>query len=132
MRNWHFRDSWLRAVARGCEIAQEDLDFARTAGACFGGLEIYPASVLGEMWQKTVSELIGLLPLRLLASLESKPNPMLSAARDWFSWQAGWWASLTDDPIWHANWQSDVQRKWLNTISLIGASTGDPRAQGLV
>ena len=81
MRNWHFRDSWLRAVARGCEIAQEDVGFVRSAGACFGGLEIYPASVLGQMWQKTVLELIGLFPRGLLSAQEFKPNPVWLAAR---------------------------------------------------
>jgi geranylgeranyl reductase family protein len=132
MRNWHFRDWWLRTVARGCEIAQKDLDFARSAGACFGGLEIYPASVLGNMWEKTVLELMGLFPRGLLSALENKPNPVWLAARDWFSWQAGWWASITDDPIWHANWQRDVQSKWLSAVSQMWESSVDPRTQGVV
>ena len=132
MRNWHFREPWLRAVARGCDIAQQDLDFARTVGACFGGLEIHPSSVLGEMWQKTVSEMMSLWPRGLLSLLEFKPNPVFAAARDWLSWQAGWWESITDDPIWHANWQRDLQSKWLKAISLIYKSQDDPRAQGLM
>jgi hypothetical protein len=84
------------------------------------------------MWQKTVLELMGLFPRGLLSALEFKPNPVWLAARDWFSWQAGWWASITDDPIWHANWQRDVQRKWLNTIAQMSESSGDPRTQGVV
>lgn len=132
MRNWHFREPWLRAVARGCQIAQQDLEFARTAGACFGGLEIHPSNVLGEIWEKTVSELMSLFPRGLLSLLDLKPNPVFAAARDWLSWQAGWWESITDDPIWHANWQRDLQTKWLNAISLIYQSKEDPRAQGLV
>ena len=132
MRNWHFREPWLRAVARGCQIAQQDLEFARTAGACFGGLEINPYSVLGEMWQKTVSELLNLFPRGLLSLLENRPSPVFAAARDWLSWQVGWWQSITDDPIWHVNWQKDLQIKWLRAISLMYESKDDPRAHGLV
>jgi geranylgeranyl reductase family protein len=132
MRNWHFREPWLRAVARGCEIAQQDLEFARTAGASFGGLEINPYGVLGEMWQKTVSELLSLFPRGFLSLFENAPNPLFAAARDWLSWQAGWWESITDDPIWHLYWQKDLQLKWLHAISLMYKSNGDPRARGLV
>ena len=132
MRNWHFREPWLRAVARGCETAQHDLEFARTAGACFGGLEINPYSVLGEMWQKTASELLNLFPRGLQSLLENKPSPMFAAIRDWLSWQVGWWESITDDPIWHLSWQTDLQIKWLRAISLMYESKDDPRAQGLV
>ena len=133
MRNWHFREPWLRAVARGCEVAQQDLEFARTAGACFGGLEINPYSVVGEMWQKTVSELLNLFPRGLLSLIENKPSPLFAAARDWLSWQAGWWESITDDPVWHLNWQTDLQVKGLRAISLMyELKGGDPRARGLV
>ncbi|MCM3873270.1 MAG: NAD(P)/FAD-dependent oxidoreductase [Pyrinomonadaceae bacterium] len=132
MRNCHFREPWLRAVARGCEIAQQDHEFARTAGACFGGLEINPYNVLGEMWQKTVSELLNLFPRGLLSLVENRPNPVLAAARDWLAWQAGWWESITDDPVWHVNWQTDLQVKAIRAISIMYESKGDPRARGLV
>lgn len=132
MRNWHFRDAWLRTIARGCEIAQHDAHVARTVGACFGGLEINPYSVIGEIWQQTFTELLSLLPRGLLSLLQVEPAPVYAAAGDWLSWQAGWWESITDDPIWHARWQADLQTKWLHAISVMYKSNSDPRAQGLV
>ena len=38
MRNHHLSDSWLRTLAQGCQVAQQDPEYARTVGACFGGL----------------------------------------------------------------------------------------------
>ncbi len=132
MRNWHFRDAWLRAVARGCAIAQKDADFARTAGACFGGLEIHPPSVLSELWQKTVLELLSIFPRSFFSVLEANSESWLSYAGDWLSWQVGWWNSITTDPIWHAEWQMDLQTKWLHALTLMTKINGDPRAKGLV
>jgi len=132
MRNYHFREAWLRAAVRSCQIAQHDLTFARTAGAYFGGLEIQPYNMLGEMWQQMFAELLMLLPRSLLSLLETEPAPVYGAARDWLSWQSAWWKSLADDPIWHLSWQADLQRKWLHAISLMCKSNSDPRARGLV
>ena len=40
MRNWHFREFWLRATRRGFELARTDREFAAVAGCGFGGLDV--------------------------------------------------------------------------------------------
>jgi len=132
MRNWHFRDAWLRALAKACEIAHKDVDFARTAVSSFGGQAIYPPGVLNEIWQQSVWELFSIVPRSFFSVLNLDPGPVFSAAGDWLSWQFGWWHSITTDPIWHAEWQMDVQTKWLHALSMMSQTNSDPRAQGLV
>jgi menaquinone-9 beta-reductase len=132
MRNWHFRDAWMRAAVRACAIAQKDVEFARTAGAFFGGREMHPPSVLSEIWQKTVLELLSFFPRSFSSVFGLDAKSWLSSISDWLSWQSGWWNSVTADPVWHAQWQMDVQTKWLHALSVMTKSNGDPRSKGLV
>ena len=47
---------WLKALARGCELASADPEFARTGGAYFGGLDVRPFGILGQMWLRVVED----------------------------------------------------------------------------
>ena len=49
MRNWHFREFWMRSALRGSERAMVDGDFARIAGAGFGGLNVHPLGILRQI-----------------------------------------------------------------------------------
>src|SRR5208282_4720884 len=49
MRNWHFREFWMQASMRGFERAKADPDFARVAGAGFGGLNVQPLAIVGQL-----------------------------------------------------------------------------------
>jgi geranylgeranyl reductase family protein len=131
MRNRHFADWWLSAVGRGCEIAQQDADFARSAGACFGGLEIEPISVLWHIWKNVGWEFAGAVPSTLLSMMKGSTGHPLSTAEDWWRWQLGAWNSFIDDPLWHASWLTDLQTKWLHTVALMYKRGGDPRSLGL-
>lgn len=131
MRNRHLADWWLSAVSRGCEVAQKDADFARTAGACFGGLEIEPTGVLWHVWKNVGWELAGSVPRTLLAMMEGKTGHTFAAAEDWWLLQLSAWNSLIDDPIWHASWLIDLQKKWLHAVALMYKQDGDPRSVGL-
>lgn len=131
MRNRHFADWWLSAVSRGCEVAQQDADFARTAGACFGGLEIEPTSVLWHVWKNVGWELAGAVPRTVLAMMKVDTGHPLSMAEDWWRWQFGAWNSFVEDPVWHASWLADLQTKWLHAVALMFKGDGDPRSLGL-
>jgi geranylgeranyl reductase family protein len=125
MRNRHFADSWLTAVRRGCEVAQKDFNFARTAGACFGGLEIEPANVIWEVWKNMASEMV-------MSSAKAAFGGMnFGSIEDLWQWQLSTWQSLLDDPIWHASWVLDLQKKWLRAWALMTKRTTDPRSVGL-
>lgn len=132
MRNKHLGEPWLKAVARGCELAQRDEDFARTTVACFGGLEINPSGVLAQIWTNTALELATLCPRGMLAFIQGQPNPLLSTAHELIGWQINGWKSLLDDPVWHAGWMLDLERKWLHALSIMSEAKADPRADGLL
>lgn len=132
MRNKQLAGSWLRAMARGCEAAQRDTEFARTSGAWFGGLEINPPDVLSQIWLKIISDLITLGPSSASALLANQPIPAVSIFGDAVMWSIGLWKSALEDPIWHAGWLMDLQRKWLNFLSMMSERRADPRSVGLL
>jgi menaquinone-9 beta-reductase len=130
MRNRHFTEPWLKALARGCELAQDDPTFARTAGAYFGGLEINPALILSQVWFRIASELALILPKSVKAFLKNDSNPLFPSIREMMNWNFCWWNSIFDDPLWHASWTLDLQGKWLKFLSNIKDFPADPRAVG--
>lgn len=131
MRNWHLGDFWLSALARGCERSQADAGFARTVGAYFGGLDIDPMGIMAQVWLSFVADAATLLPRSFLASLQGQPNPVTVSMGDAMRWQMGFWESALHDPLWHARWLLDLQKKWLGFLSVARRFSGDPRALGL-
>jgi menaquinone-9 beta-reductase len=132
MRNERFAECWLNAMARGCELAQNDPGFGRTTAAYFGGLEINPTGILSQVWMSILGDLATLAPRSLGALLSRQPSPLIASARDLIDWQMSWWKSALGDPIWHAGWAMDLQQKWLRFLSMINDTKEDPRAQGMV
>ena len=129
LRNRYLARPWLKALARGCELASTDPDFARTGGSYFGGLDVRPFGILGQMWVRIVQDVALAWP-RFLR------GPRRSAAAgttvgDLVEWQAAWARSFVADPLWHARWAADVQRKWLRVLSTSSLSRGDPRFAGV-
>lgn len=131
LRNTHFKNSWLHAVARGCEKSQRDPHYARTLGACFGGLEINPPGILSQIWVGMALELVTLGPRSVAAFFEAHPSPMFQGMRDIIGWQSDWWNSLLADPLWHFQWSLDLERKWVHALAVMKDAVADPRAQGL-
>jgi geranylgeranyl reductase family protein len=131
LRNRHFARPWLKALARGCELAQADAEFARTGGSYFGGLEIQPFGILGQMWVRIVEDLLLAWP-RLVGGLARAPAANATTVGDLIEWQAAWSRSLLADPFWHLRWTMDVQRKSVRLVSTMEKAGGDPRAAGLV
>jgi geranylgeranyl reductase family protein len=130
MRNKHFTDLWLNALARGCELAQNDPVFARTAGAYFGGLDVNPPLILAQVWFNVTSDLAFLVPKSVKAFLQKQSSPLLPAIRDLVNWSFNWWSSVLADPVWHTSWTLDLQKKWLRFLSSIRNFPTDPRADG--
>jgi menaquinone-9 beta-reductase len=114
LRNRHLARPWLKALARGCELAQADPGFARTGGAYFGGLDVRPFGILGQMW------------LRLVEDVARGATGIGDLA----GWQAALMRSLLADPLWHARWSADVQRLWLRLLAA-RHSGADPRYAGV-
>ena len=131
LRNRHLARPWLTALERGCELAQADPDFARTAGSAFGGLEVRVFGILGRLWLCTAQELT-LVASQLIADAGRDTREAEDAdIAPLIEWQAAWTKSILADPIWHARWCMDVQRAWGRVIATLGRGGGDPRSKGL-
>ncbi len=131
MRNRCFAGSWLKAVARGCELAQQDERFASTAGATFGGMQVSPINIATQVWSKVAQEL-GTLGVRSLSELTRGDASTATAAfRNILSWQLECWESIALDPIWHSKWTADIAAKWLTVASGAFTAPTDPREAGL-
>lgn len=134
MRNRYLGDSWLKAVARGCEIAQGDIEFARIGGSTFGGLKVESLNIMVNVWEKTAGELSKLALETLPGMIQGKTAPAIELLGDLSAWQIGWWNSVIRDPLWHSGWTADVIKKWLKVaggIASSGTTTG-ASASGIV
>lgn len=132
MRNEHFCDAWLNAVARGCKLAEKDADFGRIAGATFGGMELDPLSVAAEIWMKAVGVMAAEGAQSLFGLLSGDLGRLSTAVGQMADWHMSWWQSALINPAWHARWASDVANKWLRLVAAGPGLTEDPRARGLL
>jgi geranylgeranyl reductase family protein len=110
LRNRHFAEYVVRATRRGFEKAQEDRDFGRISGAAFGGLDVKPQAIIGQIWTSVLGHLLdgGKSALRDLMSGRGFAHAGL--AGDFGAWQRGWNASVKDDAAWHFSWLADIAR----------------------
>jgi len=131
LRNKRLCESWNRALVRGCQLAQKDADFAQTTGACFGGLEISPSGILSQLWAHMACDLLAAGPQSVLEFVVGGASSGSFTLQEMAGWMGNWWASVWDDPLWHARWTLDVQRKWIQTLSIMRRNSGDPRTEGL-
>jgi geranylgeranyl reductase family protein len=132
LRNRNLARPWLKALARGCDLAGGDEDFARTGGSYFGGLDVRPFGILAQLWARIASDLALAWP-RLVLGLGRARDVRATSVADLVEWQLAWSRSLVADPLWHARWSMDVQRKSIRLMSMLQRTAGpDPRAAGLV
>ena len=129
LRNRWLARPWLKAFARGCELAQADPTFARIGGSYFGGLDIQPFGILSSVWVRLVEDIVLAWP-RSFGTLARAPGSRPTSLGDLAEWQAAWSRSFLADPFWHTRWAWDVQRKTLRLLSSL--QERDPRAAGLL
>ncbi len=130
LRNRHLSRPWLGAFASACDHAQEDVDFATTAGAGFGGIEIRPLGILGAVWAHLARDVAGMA--RTVFGARRNRNALLAGFSELAEWQGAWWRSALEDPVWHGRWVMDVQRKWLQVLPLMAGDRSDPRLSGVL
>lgn len=130
MRNWHFREFWMRSSLRGCERAMTDGGFARIAGAAFGGLNVHPLGILQHIGT-SILRYLGEGTINTLRHLISEsPSGRDTMFGDLLAWQSAWNRSASADPDWHAAWLSDL----LKRAAQLGPSLltrENPRIRGL-
>jgi flavin-dependent dehydrogenase len=130
-RNRHLTRPWLKTIARGAQIAQEDNAFAETGGSYFGGLDIRPFDLLGKVWVRSMEEVLLAWPRFFSGAAGARRQPGTSPA-DVVDWSIALSRSMVDDPQWHMNWVGDIQRQWARLLSSTDGVSRDPRADGLI
>lgn len=107
LRNRHFAEFGFRSTRQGFERAQHDHAFGAVSGTAFGGLNVQPLAMIGQIWRGLFEHLTAKGPGALLA-LASGRGGSNELAGDWLAWQRGWRASLAADPRWHMAWLGDI------------------------
>lgn len=110
MRNRHFAEYIVRATRRGFELAQDDRDFGRISGAGFGGLDVRPQAMIGQIWMKIAAHMLDGGKAAMRDLLAGRGLAKTGLAGDFAAWQRGWNASMKDDPAWHFSWLADIAR----------------------
>jgi hypothetical protein len=131
LRNRHMARPWLRALARGCQVAQQDDGFARTSGSFFGGLDVRPLGILGQVWSHMLEDALLAWPRSAWMGEGKEPSTPGTSPRELLEWQLALGRSALSDPLWHTRWSLDVQRQWAHMLASASASARDPRAAGL-
>jgi menaquinone-9 beta-reductase len=131
LRNRTLARPWLNALARGCELAQANPAFAQGASGYFGGLDVRPFGILAHIWTRVAID-VALAGPRSFGGLAGQRDPHATSVGDLVEWQAAWVRSLAADPLWHARWTMDVQRKSLRLLSTLRPTAPDPRAVGVL
>lgn len=129
LRNWHFREFWLRVGGRGFAEAKADAAFARVAGSTFGGPDVRPSLILEQVWSRIFGDLGEGGAQMFLGFLNGRADRPARLIGDLRAWQRGWWRSMMEDPLWTASWLADVAKKWASVQATLWSS-GNPRAQG--
>ncbi len=127
-RNWHLREFWLRATARGFDEAAGDPDFARTTGAAFGGLNLRPLAVAEQVWSRLLAH-VGRGGMADVAQLLAGRAPA-ALAGDLRVWRDGWARSVAADASWHYAWLADVALKWARLQPSLWSVRESPRVDG--
>jgi geranylgeranyl reductase family protein len=129
LRNRHLARPWLKAFARGCELAQGDATFTRTVGSFFGGQDVRPLDMLGAVSARVLEDIMLAWPRFLSGG--ARHSRALSPG-DLIEWHAALSRSALRDLRWHASWTMDVQRQWARVLATQRSGASDPRAGGVL
>jgi geranylgeranyl reductase family protein len=125
LRDEHFARPWLKAFARGCEMAEQDEDFARTSGSFFGGIEIRPLGIIAQVWARSAEDALLAWPRFFSGSRARSTSPA-----DLLEWQTAAARSALSDPLAHLRWADELRKQWAGLLA--SGQRGDPRASGVL
>jgi len=132
MRNRHFARPWLKVMARGCELAQTDEEFAVTSSSYFGGLEVRPTAILGQVWLRSLQEALLAWPRLISGTADAAARRHRASPAELLEWQAALARSMLSDPLWHMRWTLDIQARWARVLETAAGGARDRRAEGLL
>jgi hypothetical protein len=132
LRNRHLARPWLKAFARGCELARGDAGFTRTVASFFGGQDVRGFDILGAVSARVLEDVLLAWPRFFSAVAGNQPKGRATSPADLLEWQAALSRSALSDVRWHAAWMLDVQREWTRVLTTSRPGARDPRAGGLL
>jgi hypothetical protein len=119
-------------MARGCELAQTDEEFAVTSSSYFGGLEIRPTAILGQVWLRSLREALLAWPRLISGTSDEADRRHRASPAELLEWQAALARSMLSDPLWHMRWTLDIQARWARVLETAASGARDRRADGLL
>lgn len=129
LRNRHFSEFGFSSTRQGFEKAQHDRSFGEVSGTAFGGLNVQPLAMAGQIWWSIARHLAENGAAMIASAITGRPVSSNPVAGDFAAWQRGWRASMADDPAWHLAWLKDIVR----SASRLGPSlrmVENPRLRG--
>jgi geranylgeranyl reductase family protein len=129
LRNRHFHDFWWRATVRGFEKAQIDPEFARVSGTTFGGLNVQPQAIVGQVWSRIFAHLTENGSKTIGDLINGRQLRESDLAGDFVAWQRGWFNSFKEDPSWTVSWLADVAKAMAHMQPTL-RTTQNPRLRG--
>jgi len=126
VRNRHLREYFLSVTRQGWQEAADDPNFAQVSGTLFGGLELRPLAVIGQIGFKIsryLAEGAAAMVQDLLMGKASRSNRFVN---DYRLWQRGMRISMLRDPRWHMAWVADIANK----AAQLRWTSDNPRVRG--
>ncbi len=128
VRNRYLRDYFLSVTRQGWQEAADDPSFAQVSGTLFGGLELRPTAIMGQIGFKIARYLAEGATAMLQDLLMGRVRRSGGFVNDCRLWQRGMRISMLRDPRWHMAWVADIANK----AALLRWTSDNPRVRGLV
>ena len=129
LRNRHFHESVFIATRKGFEKAQVERSFGEISGTSFGGLNVQPLAMTGQLLWSLADHFLRGGAAALRDAMSGRGFTANGAIEDLLAWQRGWRASTADDLGWHMSWLGDIA----HAIGKLGPSflmDENPRLRG--
>ena len=110
LRNRHFSEFGFRSTRQGFEKAQKDRSFGEISGTAFGGLNVQPLAMAGQIWRSLFEHIFRGGVAGIMNLMAGRGLAADGLAGDFAAFRRGWEASVADDPQWHREWLGDVVR----------------------
>ena len=129
LRNRHLARPWLKALARGCELASADQEFARDERQLLRRPRRPPVrDPRADVDTDRPGPRARLAPF--LTGARGARRPAATTVPDLARVAGGVVALVSlSDPLWHARWAVDVQRKWARVLPAAGRAAAIPASR---
>src|SRR4029077_11135679 len=85
LRNRYLTRPWLKALARGCQLAQQDDGFAAIGASYYNALDIRPFDLLGQVLVRAMEDVLLAWP-RSISTLGGAPRQPGISPTDLLDW----------------------------------------------